>query len=91
MQRLTQAELGEPDVELIIRPERVVWATQYKPLADLLFGYIPREQPDGSWKYTIPAYLARQVEALCNSDWQMIGAGAIDDLPILFPRRGAQK
>lgn len=63
MRQLTNDKLREPDVVLKVRSDRVRWVLRHKPIADLLAGYIPREQSDGSWAYTIPAYLAREVEA----------------------------
>lgn len=63
MRKLTQAELCEQDVEIIIPPDKIGIALGDE-VQQALTGYIPREQKDGSWKYIVPAYLARQVEEL---------------------------
>lgn len=64
MRRLTSDELSEPDVTMIVKPERVALVLNNQELFDLLSGYIPRERADGSWEYRLPAYLAREVNAV---------------------------
>ena len=59
MRELTEAELTEPDVVLVI-PFAVGWP---KSVGYLLDGYIGYER-GGTWVYKVPGYIARQVDAV---------------------------
>jgi hypothetical protein len=63
MLKLTEAELTEPDVVLVI-PFAAGWP---KSVGYLLDGYIPIER-GGTWVYKVPGYIARQVEAAYEAE-----------------------
>jgi hypothetical protein len=63
MLKLTEAELTEPDVVLVI-PFAAGWPKSVGYLLDSYIGY----ERGGTWVYKVPAYIARQVEAAYEAE-----------------------
>lgn len=61
--KLTDEELSEPDVTLIIPNDK--WAQLPQEVKDYLNFYIDRGN-DSCSKYTVPAYLVREFEAIAR-------------------------
>ena len=62
MREITDEELKEKDVLLIVPCNKTHLCVGKSEIANLLYGYMPRHNlKDGSWEYKIPAYLARDI------------------------------
>ena len=83
MRQLTEEELKENDVLLIVPRNKTHLCMGRSEVANLLYGYVPRELKDGSWQYKVPAYLARDIAKV----GQRLTKRALDAAPANVPEK----